>query len=46
MFRAVGTANNRSDHFTKTLPFPAFSVHCPKMMGLRFLTQEHAVEYA
>jgi hypothetical protein len=46
MFRAVGSANNRSDHFTKALPFPAFSVHCPNMMGLRFLTQEHAVEYA
>jgi hypothetical protein len=45
MFRAVGSANNRSDHFTKALPFPAFSVHCAKMMGLRFLTQEHAIEY-
>jgi hypothetical protein len=45
MFRAVGSANNRSDHFTKALPFPAFSVHCRKMMGLRFLTQEHAIQY-
>jgi hypothetical protein len=46
MFRAVGSANNRSDHFTKALPFPAFSKHCPKMMGLRFLTTQHAAEFA
>jgi hypothetical protein len=46
MFRAVGSANNRSDHFTKALPFPAFSEHCPKMMGLRFLTSQHAAEFA
>jgi hypothetical protein len=46
MFRAVGSANNRSDHFTKALPFPAFSEHCPKMMGLRFLTTQHAAEFA
>jgi hypothetical protein len=46
MFHTVGSANNLSDHFTKTLPFPAFSEHCPKMMGLHFLTAEHAAEYA
>jgi hypothetical protein len=46
MFRAVRSTNNRSDHFTKALPFPAFSEHCPKMMGLRFLTARHAAEYA
>jgi hypothetical protein len=46
MFRAVGSANNQSDHFTKALPFPALSEHCPKMMGLRFLTQQHAAEFA
>jgi hypothetical protein len=46
MFRAIGSANNCSDHFTKTLPFPAFSEHCSKMLGLRFLNSEHAAEYA
>jgi hypothetical protein len=46
MFRAVGSANNRSDHFTKASPFPAFSEHCRKMMGLRFLTTQHAAESA
>jgi hypothetical protein len=46
MFRTVGSANNRSNHVTKALPFPAFSEHCPKMMGLRFLTARHAAEYA
>jgi hypothetical protein len=47
MFRAaVGSANNRSDHFTKALPFPAFSEHCSKMLGLCFLNSEHAAEYA
>jgi hypothetical protein len=45
-FRAVRLANNWSDHFTKAFAFPAFSVHCPKMMGLSFLTQEYAIEYA
>jgi hypothetical protein len=46
MFRAIGSDNNRSDHFTKDLPYPAFSEHCSKMMGLRFLNFEHAMEYA
>jgi hypothetical protein len=46
MFRAVGSANNRSDHFTKALPFPAFSEHCSKMLGLRFLNSQHTAEYA
>jgi hypothetical protein len=46
MFRAIGSANNRSDHFTKALPYPAFSEHCSKMMGLCFLNLEHATEYA
>jgi hypothetical protein len=46
MFRAVGSVNNRSSHFTKALPFSAFSVHCSKMEGLRFLTPDHAAEYA
>jgi hypothetical protein len=46
MFRAVGSANNRSDHFTKALPFPSFSEHCSKMLGLRFLNAKHAAEYA
>jgi hypothetical protein len=44
MFQAVGSANNRSDHFTKAHPFPAFSEHCSKMLGLRFLNSEHAAE--
>jgi hypothetical protein len=46
MFRAVSSANNRSDLFMKVLPFLAFSEHCPKMMGLRFLTTQHAAEFA
>jgi hypothetical protein len=46
MFRDVGSANNPSDHFAKALPFPAFSELCPKMMGLRFLTSQHAGEFA
>ena len=41
IFTAIGSAKNRSDHFTKPLPFPAFSEHIPQMMGLRFLTMEH-----
>jgi hypothetical protein len=42
MFRAIGSANNRADHFTKALPLPAHREHCCDLMGLRFLTQHHA----
>jgi hypothetical protein len=42
VFNSIGTAHNRSDHFTKPLPFPAFREHdITKMMGLRFFTREH-----
>jgi hypothetical protein len=43
VFNSIGTAHNRSDHFTKPLPFPAFREHITKMMGLRFFTQEHGL---
>jgi hypothetical protein len=45
-FRAIGSVNNRADHFTKALPFPAFSDHCCSMMGLRFITAIHAAATA
>jgi hypothetical protein len=41
-FRQVKTAKNRSDHFTKALPLAALSEHCSTMMGLRFITKQHA----
>jgi hypothetical protein len=43
VFNAIGTDNNRSDHFTKPLPYPAFRNHILAMMGMRFLTQAHAI---
>jgi hypothetical protein len=43
VFNAIGTENNRSDHFTKPLPYPAFRNHVLAMMGMRFLTQAHAI---
>jgi hypothetical protein len=43
VFNAIGTDNNRSDHFTKPLPYPAFRNHILAIMGMRFLTQAHAV---
>jgi hypothetical protein len=43
VFNAIGTDNNRSDHFTKPLPYPAFQNHILAMMGMRFLTQAHAI---
>jgi hypothetical protein len=42
MFRAIGSASNRADHFTKALPLPAHREHCCELMGLRFLTGHHA----
>jgi hypothetical protein len=41
-FRQIETAENRSDHFTKALPATALRKHCVYMMGLRFITDEHA----
>jgi hypothetical protein len=32
-FRAIVSVKNCADHFTKALPFPAFSDHCCSMMG-------------
>jgi hypothetical protein len=46
MFCAIGSANNRADHFTKSLPLPAHREHCCKLMGLRFLTARHAAAVA
>jgi hypothetical protein len=42
VFNAIGTANNRADHFTKLLPLPAFRAHITFMMGICFLTRAHA----
>jgi hypothetical protein len=42
VFNAVGTAYNRADHFTKPLPFTAFRNHVLIMMGIRFITKQHA----
>ena len=42
LFRAVGFAHNKADHFTKALALPAFRKHCPYLMGLQFLTVHHA----
>jgi hypothetical protein len=41
-FRQVETAKNQSDHFTKALPLAALREHCSTMMGLRFITKQHA----
>jgi hypothetical protein len=43
VFNAIGTDNNRSDHFTKPLPYPAFRNHVLAVMGIRFLTQAHTI---
>ena len=43
IFNSIGTANNRSDHFTKPLPYPPFRDHITFMMGIRFLTRLHAL---
>jgi hypothetical protein len=42
MFRAIGSANNRADHFTKALPLHPLREHCSDLMGLRFITALHA----
>jgi hypothetical protein len=42
IFNAIGTANNRADHFTKPLAYIAFKLHIVAMMGLRFITKIHA----
>ena len=39
--REIGSAKNRADHFTKTLPGPAFREHTQCLMGLRFITFKH-----
>ena len=38
----VGSADNRSDHFTKLLPAGAFIPHTASLMGLHFITDHHA----
>jgi hypothetical protein len=43
VFNAIGTENNQSDHFTKPLPYLVFCNHVLAMMGMRFLTQAHAI---
>jgi hypothetical protein len=42
LFRAIGSANNHADHFTKALPLPAHRTHCCQLMGIRFITALHA----
>jgi hypothetical protein len=42
LFLAVGSAQNKADHFTKALALPAFHEHCPYLMGLQFITAHHA----
>jgi hypothetical protein len=42
----VGSADNRSDHFTKLLPAGAFIPHTASLMGLRFITDHHAAVIA
>jgi hypothetical protein len=42
----VGSAGNRSDHFTKLLPAGAFIPHTASLMGLRFITDHHAAVIA
>jgi hypothetical protein len=41
-FRQVETAKNCFDHFTKALPLATHQAHRCTMMGLRFITAEHA----
>jgi hypothetical protein len=41
LFRAVGSAQKKADHFTKALSLPTFREHCPYLMGLRFITAHH-----
>jgi hypothetical protein len=44
VFNSIGTEHNRADYFTKPLPYPAFrNHHIVAMMGIRFLTQAHAI---
>ena len=42
LFRQVKTDDNRADHFTKALPLIAFRQHTDYMIGLRFITSQHA----
>ena len=42
-FNSIGTAANRSDHFTKPLPYPAFRDHIVFMMGVQFITRLHTM---
>jgi hypothetical protein len=42
LFRAVGSAQNKADHFTKCLTRPAFRAHCSYLMGLQFIISQNA----
>ncbi len=42
LFRAVGSAQNKADHFTKCQALLAFRAHCSYLTGLRFITSQHA----
>jgi hypothetical protein len=46
IFCAIGSANNRADHFTKALPLHPLREHCCHLMGLRFITTHHAAAVA
>jgi hypothetical protein len=42
----VKTDDNRADHFTKALPLAAFRNHTDYMLGMRFITTQHAAAVA
>ena len=46
LFRQVKTDDNRADHFTKALPLAAFRRHTDYMLGMRFITTQHAAAVA
>jgi hypothetical protein len=41
LFRAVGSAQNKANHFTKAFAPPTFHRNCPYLMHLHFLTAHH-----
>jgi hypothetical protein len=40
LFRTAGSAQNKTDHFTKCLALLAFRAHGSYLMGLRFVTSQ------
>ncbi len=37
----ISTTMNRSDHFTKALPYSSLQTHCKTMMGYGFIDSVH-----